>query len=435
MRLTADHLATPNRCDCHSKLCVFLICLHLIMSGFAWGQPTVQSPAQSPAQPSVRSSIPSSIHPYRTPQSIELESHLQSPYRCSGDTLPILDWLREISVQYEVSIWLDRSIASDQKIAIEPRDNRTLLAAIDEVAEQLHAGVAIYDHVIAIVPKENSVSIEVAYWKLFQTKSIPLVRRADGAGFGWEDGTRFTQVWDSFRRKFPRLLADPDDRLNSDGFVLTDRQRDPGEDPADGLEDIWRAARFQNTSPAAIALTLLSGFGRMLRADAGDSEGIRIVPLRMHSASSDVEWDYRDEIEKVGRDRWKEWRERWPNIEVSRRGESNPTTWRIVAPPRAHWELVAYLAPKWEPKKPKSVDRSLKRYTGAYRGELQRILEGFATQSSLRLSPTKLPPQLARKEIDISFEQASTDEIIAKLSEASGIRILRKDDELVVEFP
>ena len=180
MRLTADHLATPNRCDlatpnrcdCHSKLCVFLICLHLIMSGFAWGQPTVQSPAQSPAQPSVRSSIPSSIHPYRTPQSIELESHLQSPYRGSGDTLPILDWLREISVQYEVSIWLDRSIASDQKIAIEPRDNRTLLAAIDEVAEQLHAGVAIYDHVIAIVPKENSVSIEVAYWKLFQTMEL-----------------------------------------------------------------------------------------------------------------------------------------------------------------------------------------------------------------------------------------------------------------------
>jgi hypothetical protein len=183
--------------------------------------------------------------------------------------------LREISVQYEVSIWLDRSIASDQKIAIEPRDNRTLLAAIDEVAEQLHAGVAIYDHVIAIVPKENSVSIEVAYWKLFQTKSIPLVRRADGAEFGWEDGTRFTQVWDSFRRKFPRLLADPDDRLNSDGFVLTDRQRDPGEDPVDGLEDIWRAARFQNTSPAAIALTLLSGFGRMLRADAGEW-----IPLR-----------------------------------------------------------------------------------------------------------------------------------------------------------
>ncbi|MFN9984878.1 MAG: hypothetical protein ACK52S_04940, partial [Pirellula sp.] len=106
-----------------------------------------------------------------------------------------------------------------------------------------------------------------------------------------------------------------------------------------------------------------------------------------------------------------------------------------VASPRAHWELVAYLAPKWEPKKPKSADRSVKRYTGAYRGEMQRILEGFATQSSLRLSLPKLPPQLARKEIDIRFEQASTDEIIAKLSEASGIRIRRKDDELIVEFP
>lgn len=426
MRLTADHLATPNRCDCQSQLCAFLICLHLIMSGFAWGQPSVRS--------SVRSSMASSIHPYRTPQSIELGSHLQSPYRGSGGTLPILDWLRAISVQYEVLVWLDRSIPSDQLIAIAPRDNRTLLAAIDEVAEQLHAGVAIYDRVIAIVPKENSVSIEVAYWKLFQTKSIPLVRRADGVEFGWEDGTRFTQVWDSFRQKFPRLLADPD-RWSSDGFLLKDRQRNTGEDGADGLEDIWRAARFQNTSPAAIALALLSGFGWKLQADGGDSEGIRIVPLRMDSASSDVEWDYREEIERVGRDRWKEWRERWPNIEVSRRGESNPTTWRIVAPPRAHWELVAYLAPKWELKKPKTDDRSLKRYTGAYRGELQRILEGFAAQASLRLSLPELPPQLARKEIDISFEQASAEEIIAKLSEASGIRILRKDDELVVEFP
>lgn len=430
MRLTVDQLATPNRCDGLGVLGVFLICLHSLMGEITWAQPSTQLSPRSAG----RSSIPTSIHPYRTPQAIDSASHLTSPYRGSPTVIPVLDWLREISLQYEVAIWLDRSIPSDQEIAIPLRDDRTLLAAIDEVANQLHAGVAIYDHVIAIVPRENSESIEVAYWKLFRASSLPLVRRADGGEFGWEDGTRFTQVWNSFRQKFPRLLADSD-RSGSNGIVSKDRQQDTAEIRTDRLEDIWRASRFQNTSPAAIAFCLLSGFDRVLQADAEGTEGFQIVPLRMHSASSDVEWDYRDEIEKVGRDRWKEWRERWPNIEVSRRDESSPTTWRIVAPPRAHWELVAYLAPKWEPKKPKSVDRSLKRYTGTYRGEFQRILEGFATQSSLRLSLPKLPPQLARKEIEIQFEQASMDEIIAKLSEASGIRIRRKDDELVVEFP
>jgi hypothetical protein len=430
MRLTVDHLATPSRYDRLGALVIFGVCLHSLMCGFASGQPVVQSPTRSTARPS----IPSTLHPYRTPQAIALASHLKSPYRGSGDATPILDWLREISVQYEVFIWLDRSIASDQEIAIPPQDDRTLLAAIDEVAEQLHAGVAIYDHVIAIVPQENSESIEVGYWKLFQATSGALVRLADGGEFGWEDGARFTQVWDSFLKKYPRLLADPE-RSISDGLVRKDLQRDVTEARSDRLEDIWRAARFRNTSPAAIAFSLMSGFDCALQLDSGDAGRLQVVPLRMDSASSDVEWDYRDEIEKVGRDRWKEWRERWPSVEVSRRDESSPTTWRVVASPRAHWELVAYLAPKWEPKKPKSADRSVKRYTGAYRGEMQRILEGFATQSSLRLSLPKLPPQLARKEIDIRFEQASTDEIIAKLSEASGIRIRRKDDELIVEFP
>jgi len=418
MRLTTSLPATPKRCECHVHLCIFWICLHSLVSGFAWGQPSVNP----------------SVHPFRTPQSIALTSHLQSPYRGSVDRLPILDWLREISLKHEVSVWLDRSIPSDHEIALSPRDDRTLLAAIDEVAEQLHAGVAIYDHVIAIVPKEKAASIEVAYWKLFETSLSPLVWRADDIEFGWEDGSRFTQVWDSFHQKFPLLIADPD-RSSNDLAIPKDRQRGAGDHRVDGLEDIWREAQFQNTSPAAIALSLLSGFDRMLQADAASTNGLLIVPLRMETATSDVAWDYRDEIEKVGRDRWKEWRQRWPNIEVSRREGNNPASWSIVAPPRAHWELVAYLAPKWEPKKPKSLDRSLKRYTGVYRGELQRILEGFATQSSLRLSLTNLPQKIARKEIEIRFEQASMDEIIAKLSEASGIRIRRKDDELVVEYP
>lgn len=444
MRLTVDHIATPNRYPRLGAVSIILICCHSIIIGAARAQPpspsTAQRPAQSSGTTSVRSSNASSTHPYRTPQAIALASRLKSRYQGSGDTIPILDWLLEISLRYEVSIWLDRSIASDQEVAISPRDDGTLFAAINEVAEQLHAGLAIYDHVIAIVPKENSACIEVAYWKLLQSSSMPLVWRADTTDFGWDDGARFSQVWDSYCKKYPRLFADPN-RSREEGFSPNDRpspgdfQLDTGQDQADSVEDIWRAARFQNTSPAAIAVTLLCGFNRVLQPVAGDSEAFQIAPLRMGTASSDVDWDYRDEIEKVGRERWKEWRERWPGAEVSRRDESTPTTWRITAPPRAHWDLVAYLAPKWEPKKPKSTDRSLKRYTGTYRGEFQRILEGIAMQFSLRLSLPKLPPQLARKEIDIRFEQASTDDIIAKLSEASGIRIRRKDDELVVEFP
>ncbi|MFM7518353.1 MAG: hypothetical protein ACKO3V_15560, partial [Pirellula sp.] len=76
-----------------------------------------------------------------------------------------------------------------------------------------------------------------------------------------------------------------------------------------------------------------------------------------------------------------------------------------------------------------------KKYTGRYRGEILKILESLSAQLSLQLSPKNLTDNLARKEVDVSFQDATIDELLAKLAQASGLIIALEGRSIRVETP
>jgi hypothetical protein len=145
-----------------------------------------------------------------------------------------------------------------------------------------------------------------------------------------------------------------------------------------------------------------------------------------------VSWEYRDEIQKLGKEAWGNWKKRWSSATVSQVSRNGKTMWKVTAPATAHRELVVPLAPL--PNKPKSAGGSDKRYTGRYRGQLQRILDGFAQQSGLRLECPVLPSHLAGLEIDLQFENVSAEEIVAKLAAASNLTMSLSEGVLHVEI-
>jgi hypothetical protein len=146
-----------------------------------------------------------------------------------------------------------------------------------------------------------------------------------------------------------------------------------------------------------------------------------------------VEWVYRDEISKLGKDRWRQWRERWADVQVKRIDQGGKASWVIEAPVAAHRDLVAPLAPP--PKKATASDRSQSRYTGRYRGELQSILRNLAVQTQVELVLPDLSPSLLRQELDLVFEQASLNEILERISSASGLQLQLDEKQLRVVAP
>jgi hypothetical protein len=149
-----------------------------------------------------------------------------------------------------------------------------------------------------------------------------------------------------------------------------------------------------------------------------------------------VKFQYSSEIPKIGKVAWQQWRARWSQATVTRveqSGSGNSESWEILAPVAAHRELVEPLAPA---PKPKPTNPSgAKKYTGRYRGEILKILESLSQQLSLQLSPQNLTENLARKEVDVSFQDATIDELLAKLAQASDLIIALEGRSIRVEAP
>ena len=102
----------------------------------------------------------------------------------------------------------------------------------------------------------------------------------------------------------------------------------------------------------------------------------------------------------------------------------------IVAPVAAHRELVESLAPIAKPK-PNTTPAN-KKYTGRYRGEILKILANLSQQLLLQLDSNDLANNLARQEVDVSFKDATLEELLAKLSDASGLTITLEGQSISV---
>lgn len=352
----------------------------------------------------VSQGIAQDTHPYRTPQSIALASALQRDWQATQGNIPLLDLVQQWRLAYSVPVWLDRRIASDRDISIG-ENWPTILDSLVGAAEQIDAEVAWVDGTAMLVPTGLARHLESAYWSLALDRIPRNWVRQEDLVLSWEDGAVASDVLREFATRFP--LAD-----------FRPEQID---------YDVWRADRWEKTTPLVAAIGLLSGFDLkpVLQQDV-----VSIEPIRPEAISESVSWEYQDEIAKLGKERWLQWRERWKDVEVRRLDGGAKPAWKILGPISAHRELVRGLAPP--PKRLATPDRAKTRYTGRYRGELQMILKSLAKQQELELDWPDLPPSILRQELDLSFEQATFDEILQRIGEASGLQLQLKEKRLVV---
>lgn len=346
-----------------------------------------------------------SVHPFRTPQAIGLTSQLRAASGFAGSKLqlPLGDWVQTTLVLDQIPVWLDRRIPKDHGLSIEIPKGQSNKEVLERVAKELDAEVAMVDRYIAIVPKGKAGAIEWAYWNLVSEPSDPRLRVARKDRFEWSDGSDTRSIWKSFLDQY---------RLGpiGDSQVLA------------ATIDRWPAGRLESTNIAAMATLLLSGFDQ--RIDWPAAQPPSLEPLR---EGGPVRFRYTSEIPKVGKVAWQAWRSRWPQATVEQVGSvatasSQTAAWDILAPVAAHGELVEPLAPAAKPK-PVSPGGQAKRYTGRYRGEILKILTSLSQQLSLELLADELTTELSRREVDVSFSEVSLEELLAKLGQASGLKI------------
>ena len=346
-----------------------------------------------------------SVHPFRTPQAIGLTSQLRAASGFAGSKLqlPLSDWVQTTLVRDQIPVWLDRRIPKDHGLSIEIPKGQSNKEVLDRVADELDAEIAMVDRYIAIVPKGKAPSIEWAYWHLVSEPSDPRLRVTRKDRFEWPDGSDTRSIWKSFLDQY-RLGPIGD----SQGLAAT--------------IDRWPAGRLESTNIAAMATLLLSGFDQ--RIDWPAAQPPSLQPLL---EGRPVRFRYTSEIPKVGKVAWQAWRSRWPQATVEQvesvaTAPSQTAAWDILAPVAAHGELVEPLAPAAKPK-PVSPGGQTQRYTGRYRGEILKILTSLGQQLSLELLADELTTELSRREVDVSFSEVSLEELLAKLGQASGLKI------------
>jgi len=364
------------------------------------------------------------IHPYRTPQAIGLTSQLlaRSPSSNTQLDLPLLDWVENTTLRDQIPLWIDRRIPSDSVIAVEVPKDQNNRDVLNLVASKLDAEIAYIDRYVALVPKGTAQAIEWSYWTLHIEATRPNAQATRKEPFEWNDGSDSREIWKSFVAQYdlPSLESQGD---------LAKRV------------DRWRAMRLESTNLAAIATLLLSGFDQ--RLSWTDPSEPRIAPLLADyqafadtSAGGGVRFQYANEIPKIGKTNWQAWKSRWPQAVAERASQNNPAStdaWVIVAPVAAHRELVESLAPIAKPKP--NTTLANKKYTGRYRGEILKILASLSQQLSLQVDSNDLATNLARQEVDVSFKDATLEELLAKLSEASGLTIKLEGQSIVVRRP
>lgn len=366
-----------------------------------------------------------SIHPYRTPQAIGLTSQLSARSLDSGAALniPLLDWVELVATRDQIPMWIDRRIPSDRSIAMEIPKVQSHRDVLKLVASHLESEIAYVDSYIAMVPQGTAQALEWAYWTLMSQPSDTSLRAMRKEMLAWNDGSETRQIWKSFSDR-NGLSA-----LQSVGGLATQIDR-------------WRGMRLESTNVASAATLLLSGFDQRLTWPADTAPRIEglLESYRAFveaSGGGSVRFQYSSEIPKIGKENWQNWKSRWPKATVERASanDAGQEAWIITASVAAHRELVESLAPVAKPKPNTGTANpglANKKYSGRYRGEIQKILENLSQQLSLQLVSQDIPYQLARQEVDVSFKDATLEQVLAKLSEASKLRISLEGQSITV---
>jgi hypothetical protein len=345
-------------------------------------------------------------HPCLTGPSIAVQQLMQAPFE-QPIQHSLISLMEMVSEEYQIPIWCDRSIPKDALIQMDSPPE-TLGAMLDRALDGLDASVVPLDGALMIVPKSKQDVIEAAHWKIVLSPVTAKLNRLDPTPFRWAAESEAAPIIAEYLQRFS---------------IYTDA--------ASPIEhDIWRAFDFRKSTPATIGLCLLSGFDQCLVvSDQQIQAGALMESTENSVEAAHVTWNYpRETLKRIGEERWREWRSKWPSAIVTK-GDAG--IYEVKSTVASHRALVQSLVPvkKFE-KKPDAVAQ----YSGKLAGELEGILRAFAAKAKLDIAPLPLPPKLGSKTIEVNLNKATVDEALQLIGKQAGIEFRRngKRVEIVI---
>ena len=338
-----------------------------------------------------------SQHPFLGKDFVTTYQRLQAPWQQEINT-SAEDVCRVVSSAYNVNIWIDMDVPRDRTVSLS-KDLATLNDMLHDLSQKLDSQLVILDGIVLIAPSPKADRIAAQYWKNKTSSQGGIWSKQIVAPINWTIGTDSKAI---------ATLLSKTIKLQNDWLDLVE-------------PDIWPARQFVQESILTTATCILSSLQLELDLSAKPVSINRLAGDT--EPSKNVDWSYTaDQLKRLGDEHCKSWKQGHPEVVISTQNR----TWVITATPSEHLKLVAPLIPKVKYSKP-NPESSV--YQGELRGTLGNALEAVSKSMKLQFTPWPLPDAVAKREIKITYNRATVDDILSEISKAGRIQIQRTGNQ------
>ncbi|MCU0711032.1 MAG: hypothetical protein MUC43_03155 [Pirellula sp.] len=341
-------------------------------------------------------------HPFLGKEFVSTYKRLQAPWLQEINT-SAEEACRVVSSAYNVTIWIDMDVPRDRAVVIS-KEIATLADMLTELSKKLDSKLVILDDLVVIAPFEKADRIASQYWRNKTSSPGNLWSKPVAAPMQWSAGADSKTIASQLSKA-----------IKSEGEWMELVE-----------SDIWPARQFTQESLLTAATCILSSLQLELDLSA---KPITIKRLADGVSSSNrVEWTYTaDQLKRLGDEHCKSWKREHPEVVI----ETQNRTWLISATPAEHLKLVAPLIPKATYAKPNSGSSV---YQGELRGTLGSVLEAVSKTMKLQFTPWPLPDAVAKREIKITYQRATMDDILAEIGKAGRVQIERSGTQCTIKI-
>lgn len=339
-------------------------------------------------------------HPMLSKEFIATYQRLQAPWSQDIDATAE-EVCKVVSTAYSVPIWIDMGLPRDRKVSLASK-LETLDDMLSDLAKKLDGQLVVIEGTVLFLPIDIAPRVSAQYWRNKSTTLGMTWSKPTQPPFSWSAGASSQQIATQLN-----ALT----KLDASWLGLVE-------------QDLWPERRFEKQSILAIATCVLSSMH--LEIDLG-AKPPNVQSLEGKNASKHtVDWTYTaDQLKRLGDDHCKSWKKENPDVEINTRDR----TWIITATPAEHLRLISPLIPKVKYQKPSSEGAV---YQGELRGTLGSALDAIAKTANLQLTPWPLPDAVARREIQITYNRATIDDILMELGKAGRLKIERNGNQCVL---
>jgi hypothetical protein len=332
-------------------------------------------------------------HPFLGKEFITTYQRLQAPWLQEINT-SAEDACRVVASAYNVNIWIDMDVPRDRSVSLS-KDLATLNDMLRDLSQKLDSQMVILDGMVIIAPSRKATRIATQYWRNKTSTSGGIWSKPITAPIEWATGTNAQAIADQLSKTI---------KAEKEWLALVE-------------PDIWPARQFTKESLLTTATCILSSL--QLEMDLSETP-VSIYRMAEDTKVSDkVDWSYTaDQLKRLGDEHCKSWKQDHPDVQINKQNQM----WLITATPLEHLKLITPMIPKIKYSKPNS-DSSV--YQGELRGTLGNALEAVSKTMKLQFDPWPLPDSVAKREIKITYNRATVDDILSEIGRAGRLQILR----------